>query len=301
QGVELMRLAGGGALLRGSSAHIDCDLVLMSGGWTPTVHLYSQARGKLAYDERLGTFLPADSAQPLRCAGACAGKLALLDVLADGFAAGAAAARAAGFDGGYEPVPFVAADAAAVPHPLWLVPPPPGRRVKRFVDFQNDVTADDVALAVREGYRSIEHVKRYTTLGMGTDQGKTSNLNGIMAAAAALGRAPEQVGTTTFRAPYTPVTIGALAGHHVGRALDPVRATPMDAWHAEAGAKFINVALWRRAQLYARRGESELDAVNREALAVRNAVGLVDVSTLGKIDVQGRDAAAFLDRVYVNG
>jgi sarcosine oxidase subunit alpha len=136
---------------------------------------------------------------------------------------------------------------------------------------------------------------------MGTDQGKTSNLNGMVAAAAALDSAPGAVGTTTFRAPYTPVTLGALAGHHVGRALDPLRTTPMDAWHAAAGAKFINVGLWRRAQLYARAGESELDAVNREAQAVRTTVGLVDVSTLGKIDIQGRDAATLLDRVYVNG
>jgi sarcosine oxidase subunit alpha len=302
QGVELMKLGDHGVRLRGASAHIDCDLVLMSGGWTPSVHLYSQARGKLAYDCRLGTFVPADRERPAHSAGACAGRLALADALADGGAAGAAAAHAAGFGDGAAPSPLpVDADAEAVPHPLFLMPAPPGRRAKRFVDFQNDVTADDVALAVREGYRSIEHVKRYTTLGMGTDQGKTSNLNGIAAAAAARHIAPDAVGTTSFRAPYTPVTLGAVAGHHVGSALDPLRVTPIDAWHAQAGAKFVNAALWRRAQLYKRAGETELDAVNREALAVRNAAGLVDVSTLGKIDIQGRDAAELLDRVYVNG
>ena len=302
-GVEVMRLEGAGALQRRSSAHIDCDLVLMSGGWVPSVHLLSQARGRLAYDERLAAFVPAiDGAQPARSAGACAGRLTLAEALADGLAAGAAAAQAAGFtDGRPLAVPTVEAEPAALPHPVFVLPSAPGRRAKRFVDFQNDVTADDVALAVREGYRSIEHVKRYTTLGMGTDQGKTSNLNGMVVAAAALATAPGAVGTTTFRAPFTPVTLGALAGHHVGAALDPLRVTPMDAWHKNAGARFVNVALWRRAQLYSRAGESDLEAVNREALAVRETAGVVDVSTLGKIDIQGRDAAEFLNRVYVNG
>jgi sarcosine oxidase subunit alpha len=301
-GVEVMRLADGGTLLRGSSAHIDCDLVLMSGGWAPTVHLFSQLRGRLAYDARLGAVVPADGLPAVRCAGAGAGRLALADALADGLAAGAAAAAAAGFgDGQAPPTPPIEAAGEAAPHPLWVMPVPRGRRAKRFVDFQNDVTAADVALAVREGYRSIEHVKRYTTLGMGTDQGKTGNLNGLVVAAAALGADPGTVGTTTFRPPYAPVTFGALAGHHVGGALDPLRVTPMDGWHADAGAKFINAGLWRRPQLYPRAGESELDTVNREALNVRRAVGVVDVSTLGKIDIQGRDAAEFLNRVYVNG
>ncbi|MBI3512544.1 MAG: sarcosine oxidase subunit alpha, partial [Proteobacteria bacterium] len=302
-GVEIMRLAaGGGAPMRGTSAHIDCDLVLMSGGWTPTVHLFSQARGRLVHDPELGAFVPAEPLPALRCAGAVAGRLALAEALADGASAGAAAAHAAGCGDGRAPsTPAVEAAGAAPPFPVWLLPLPQGRRAKRFVDFQNDVTVDDVALAVREGYRSIEHIKRYTTLGMGTDQGKTSNLNGMVAAALARGATPDAVGTTTFRPPYTPVAFGALAGHHVGQALDPLRVTPIDAWHAAAGAKFINAALWRRPQLYPRAGESDLAAVNREALNVRRAVGVVDVSTLGKIDVQGRDAAEFLNRVYVNG
>jgi len=301
-GIEVMAIDEAGQPTRGTSAHIDCDLVLMSGGWSPTVHLHSQMRGRLVEDPKLGAFVPAEPLPAVRSAGACAGRLALAEALADGAAAGARAAQQAGFGDGAAPaVPPVDAEGAASPHKLWIMPLPRGRRAKRFVDFQNDVTVNDVALAVREGYRSIEHVKRYTTLGMGTDQGKTSNLNGMVAAAAALGVASDAVGTTTFRAPYTPVTLGAIAGHHIGGALDPLRVTPMDAWHAQAGAKFINAGLWRRPQLYARAGESELDAVNREALNVRSAVGMVDVSTLGKIDVQGRDAAEFLDRVYVNG
>jgi sarcosine oxidase subunit alpha len=302
QGVEVMRLDPSGAPLRGTSAHIDCDLVLMSGGWAPTVHLFSQMRGRLDYAPPLGAFVPGDSLAALRCAGAAGGRLALAEALADGAAAGAAAAHAAGHGDGRAPAtPPVEADGTALPHPVWILPLPRGRHAKRFVDFQNDVTADDVALAVREGYRSIEHVKRYTTLGMGTDQGKTSNLNGMAAAALALGAAPDAVGTTTFRPPYTPVRFGALAGHHVGHALDPVRTTPIDAWHAGAGAKFINAALWRRPQLYARAGETDQSAVDREARNVRDNVGVVDVSTLGKIDIQGRDAAEFLNRVYVNG
>src|SRR5262249_9201358 len=140
-----------------------------------------------------------------------------------------------------------------------------------------------------------------TTLGMGTDQGKLGNLNGMVAAAMALGADAATVGTTTYRPPFAPVAFGALAGHHVGGALDPLRVTPMDQWHARAGAKFVNAGLWRRPQLYGRAGESEQETVNREAATVRAAAGVVDVSTLGKIDVQGRDAAQFLDRVYVNG
>ncbi|HKU93720.1 MAG TPA: glycine cleavage T C-terminal barrel domain-containing protein, partial [Vineibacter sp.] len=172
---------------------------------------------------------------------------------------------------------------------------------KSFVDFQNDVTAADVRLAAREGYHSVEHLKRYTTLGMGTDQGKLGGLNGLSLLAAELGRPPGDVGTTTFRPPYTPVPLGALIGRDHGEALQPSRYTALHDWHAAHGAVFGQSGSWVRPQFYRRDGESDLDAVNREVTAVRRNVGLVDVATLGKLDIQGPDAAELLDRLYTNG
>ena len=185
---------------------------------------------------------------------------------------------------------------------IWTVPPrhPDQRLNKHFVDFQNDVTAADVQLAAREGYRSVEHLKRYTTTGMGTDQGKTSNVNALAILARSLGNAISATGTTTFRPPFVPVAFGALAGRDVGALSDPVRTTTMHLWHVEKGAAFEDVGQWKRPWYYPRNGESMREAVNRECLAVRNAVGILDASTLGKIDVQGRDAAEFLDRIYTN-
>ena len=185
----------------------------------------------------------------------------------------------------------------------WVAPgrQPPGRSDKSFVDFQTDTTAADIFIAAREGYESIEHVKRYTTLGMGTDQGKTGAVNGVGVLAEALGARLEEVGTTTFRQPYTPVTYGAIAGRDVGALFDPVRETAIHEWHIEAGAEFENVGQWKRPWYYPRPGESMDDAVNRECVAVRTNVGVLDASTLGKIDIKGPDAARFLDRVYVNG
>ena len=282
---------------------VECDLLCVSGGYSPAVHLFSQSQGQIAYDERLAAFVPGESRQAERSAGAARGVYPLSECLADGTRAGTEAAAAAGV-GPAAPLPPPA------PSPgewregetmaLWTVPLPEGRRAKRFVDFQNDVTVDDVALASREGYNSVEHLKRYTTLGMGTDQGRTSNVNGLAILAARLGEAIPEVGTTTFRPPYAPVTLGALAGREVGVEFSPVRRTPMHDWHAQAGAPFITAGQWMRPQYYPRRGESLMDSINREALAVRRSVGLVDVSTLGKIAVQGRDAGEFLERVYIN-
>ena len=163
-------------------------------------------------------------------------------------------------------------------------------RDKCFVDLQNDVTVADVALAAREGYRSVEHLKRYTTLGMGTDQGKLANVVGIALLAAEVGQPIPQVGTTTFRAPYSPVTLGTIPGHAVGTDIEPTRYSAMHDWHAEHGARFVNAGLWKRPHSYPRPGESEFDAANREARNVRTHVGIVDVSTLGKIELQLGDA-----------
>ncbi len=288
----------------GTATTIACDLVCVSGGWNPAVHLFSQARGKLRYDDALAAFVPDTSPLPIVPAGAVNGCFDAAGALVEGHAAGAAAAQHAGISASSAGAPSPRAPQAA-PQPraalqaLWAVSAPaPG--AKRFVDLQNDVTADDVALAAREGYQSVEHLKRYTTLGMGTDQGKTSNIVGLALMAEQLGVALPRVGTTTFRPPYTPITLGAVPGAESGVHVEPTRTSAMHAWHAEHGARFVNAGLWKRPHSYPRAGESEDDAANREALNVRANVGVVDVSTLGKIELQGRDVAEFLNRVYIN-
>ena len=301
-GVEVRSLSPDGASVGDESRRMPCDLVCVSGGWNPTVHLFSQSQGRLRFDAERAAFVPGESVQRERSAGAARGLLRLSECLADGVTAGADAVRAAGLEAGPEPsCPAVQEWSDEVPvWPLWAVPLPSWRHGKRFVDFQNDVTVADIELAVREGYSSVEHLKRYTTLGMGTDQGRTSNVNGLAVLAATLGNEIPAVGTTTFRPPYSPVALGAIAGREVGADQTPVRRTPMHDWHAEHGATFVTVGPWMRAQYYLRRGESMMDAINREALHVRQAVGMVDVSTLGKIEVRGRDAGEFLHRVYIN-
>ncbi len=299
--VEVMALADGGSRVTGRSRVIDCDLLCVSGGWNPTVHLFSQSQGKLRYDEGLTSFVPDASSQAESSAGAARGELGLDACLRGGIEAGAEAARLAGF------TPTEDVEAARCDHvdeapveALWAVPLPARRHGKRFVDLQNDVTAEDVALADREGYQSVEHLKRYTTLGMGTDQGRTSNVNGLAILAGLRDSDIPSVGTTTFRPPFNPVTLGTITAREVGADLAPLRLSPMHDWHAGVGANFVTVGLWLRTQFYARPGEAMMEAINREVLAVRNAVGMVDVSTLGKIEIQGRDAAEFLERVYIN-
>jgi sarcosine oxidase subunit alpha len=287
-----------------------CDLVLMSGGFTPSVHLFSQSRGKLKWDEGLQAFLPDAPAERVRCAGACRGVLSLTAAVADGAAAGGAAAREAIDPArtGVRPSDVIARAASltavlttvAAPSPAGALPRPPGARGRAFVDWQNDVTTKDLALATREGFRSIEHVKRYTTTGMATDQGKTSNLNALGIVSCTLGKPIPAVGLTTFRMPYTPVTFGSFAGLARGDLLDPVRTTPMHGWASSHGAVFENVGLWKRARYFPRGTEGLHAAVARECLAVRNACGIFDASTLGKIEVVGRDAVTFMNRLYVN-
>ena len=278
-----------------------CDHLLMSGGWNPTVHLFSQARGRLRFDEAIAAFVPAMAAQGARSAGACNGTMTLRAALLEGAHAGVAAAADAGFETTDPALPEVQERHEAPLLPVWALPH--GRReakVRAFVDFQNDVTAKDLGLAVQEGFRSIEHVKRYTTTGMGTDQGKTSNVNALAIVAAKLGTSIEAVGTTTFRPPYTPVTFGAIAGAGFEDLFDPIRLTPLHDWHVHQGAVFEDVGQWKRARYYPRGAESMHGSVHRECKAVREAVGMVDASTLGKIDIQGPDAAEFLNRVYTN-
>jgi heterotetrameric sarcosine oxidase alpha subunit len=287
------------ALGGGATRRVDCDLVAVSGGWSPTVHLFSQARGKLRYEEAIASFVPDTSPLPITAAGAANGRFDLAAALYDGHAAGAASAQRLGFATSSSKPPRAATVGAGPLEPLWSVPAR-RRSAKCFVDLQNDVTVNDVALAAREGYRSVEHLKRYTTLGMGTDQGKTSNLIGLALMAQQLGVSIPQVGTTTFRPPYTPTTLGAIPGHASGPHIEPTRYSAMHEWHAQRGARFVNAGLWKRPHSYPRPGETEDAAVNREALNVRRNVGLVDVSTLGKIELQGRDVVELLNRVYCN-
>ncbi|MEY4267378.1 MAG: hypothetical protein RIS90_1913 [Pseudomonadota bacterium] len=296
QAVDIAPLQGAS----GASRRVACDLIAISGGWNPAVHLFSQARGKLRFDPRLASFVPDSTSAPVFVAGAAKGVFSLNAALTDGHAQGLAASHRAGIET-TTVISAPVADPILIGSivPLWDVPSP-NPRAKRFVDFQNDVTANDVALAAREGYHSVEHTKRYTTLGMGTDQGKTSNVVGLALLARQLERSIPEVGTTTFRAPYTPVTLGVFPGHAVGLNIEPVRRTAMHDWHVQNGARMVNGGLWRRPHSYPRPGESEFDAANREALNVRTHVGVVDVSTLGKIELQGRDVPEFLNRIYCN-
>ena len=237
-----------------------CDLVLMSGGWSPVVHLFSQSGGSLRYDDVLTAFVPDRAALQAECVGAAAGDLGDLEL-----------------------------------EPLWEVP----GAGKKFVDFANDVTARDVAIAASENYISVEHLKRYTTLGMGPDQGKTSNVNGLAIMGALTGRAPGAVGTTKFRPPYTPVTFGTLAGPLVGQLQRPLRYLPAHGWHHAQGAVFEEHGPWLRPTAYPQETEIWEAAALREAAVARSGVALFDGSPLGKIEVCGPDAAAFLDRIYV--
>ncbi len=277
--------------LSGHAAALPCDTLLMCGGWTPSVHLFSQSRGKLRFDDAIGAFVPAEIAANVQCAGACAGTFDLSACLEAGYAAGEASAR-----GHAAPRRFmVSGTMQRGTSTLQQDTAPHG---KAFVDLQNDVTTKDLQTATREGFRSIEHVKRYTTAGMATDQGKTSNLNALAAVAGMLRQPVPAIGHTTFRMPYTPVTFGTLAGAARGTMLEPVRQTPLHAWSTSHGAIFEDVGAWKRARCFPRAGENERTAVARECLAVRNAVGLLDASTLGKIEVVGPDAAEFLDLIY---
>ncbi|HET8728029.1 MAG TPA: sarcosine oxidase subunit alpha family protein [Alphaproteobacteria bacterium] len=283
------------------TAAIDCDLVCASGGWSPVVHLHSQSGGKVVWDETLAAFVPDPAKQAMQTVGSARGASDTAVVLKQGMEAGAAAAEALGRAASPIDLPALSGAGEIAPvMPLWRVPTGARRHGKAFVDIQDDVTVEDVELAHREGFVSVEHLKRYTTLGMGTDQGKTSNLNGH-ALMAELRREPiPKVGTTTFRPPYTPVALGALAGRTGGALLKPLRKSAIDDWHERNGAVFVDAGLWRRPRYYPRPGETMSEAIAREATAVRHAVGIVDVSTLGKIEIAGPDAAELLNRLYVN-
>jgi sarcosine oxidase subunit alpha len=269
----------------GATERVACDLLLMSGGYTPSVHLFSQARGTLRFDAATGAFVPDDGDGTILAAGACRGIFGTNAAVADGAAAGRNERSS------QTPV-LEQARTQAVPSAV---------KGRAFIDFQNDVTAKDIKLALREGFTSVEHIKRYTTVGMATDQGKTSNINALGLIANTRNTDIPHVGLTTFRMPYTPVTFGTLAGASRGSLFDPVRKTPLHDWAERQGAVFEDVSLWKRARYFPQPGENMDAAVARECQTVRTKAGIFDASTLGKIEVVGPDAALFLERMYVNG
>jgi sarcosine oxidase subunit alpha len=270
-----------------SGPRLDCDHVLMSGGMAPVVHLYSQSPGTLRYDDGLTCFLPGRSPQAVETAGAMNACFSLDRALADGAAAAARTLAALGRPA--DPAPVQAHDDLRL-QPLWSVQTTLGVELpgKHFVDFQNDVTERDIRLAAREGFRSVEHTKRYTTNGMATDQGKTSNVVGLALLADALGKPIPEVGTTTFRPPFTPVTFGALAGRDRGDLSDPVRTTPIHPWHVERGAVFEDVGQWKRPWYFPLPGEDMHAAVQRETKALRTSAGIMDATTLARSTSRGR-------------
>jgi sarcosine oxidase, subunit alpha len=282
----------------GAGEAVSCDTLLVSGGWNPAVHLFSQARGSLRYDSALGGFVPGEHLAGVSVAGAANGVMDLAGCLREGLDVGGATLAELGLPpSDSAPLPEVAVAETSPGLVLWRVP---GREQDQFVDVQRDATVADVARAVGAGMRSVEHIKRYTTIGTAHDQGKTSGVIASGITAELLGVPVEKLGTTTFRPPYTPVAFAALAGRDRGALFDPERTTALHDWHVAQGAVFEDVGQWKRPRYYPRPGEDMDDAVLRECAAARTSVGILDGSTLGKIDVSGRDAAELLDRIYTN-
>lgn len=302
-GVSICMQAGEGAVIE----EISCDAVAMSGGWSPVVHLWSHCGGKLTWDTTHAHFRPdaarpptgADGAAMVVAVGNANGAMSAADALADAARGAKAALAALGMPSDATAVSAMTLSEAAM-EPVWIMPQGanPSAKAKMWLDYQNDVKVSDVQLAAREGYESVEHTKRYTTLGMATDQGKLSNINGLAILADALHEEIPQVGTTTFRPPYTPVTLGALAGESRGEIFQPLRKTPMHAWHEANHAYMEPVGLWRRPYTFPRAGENHEQSVHREVINTRTNLGLLDASTLGKIIVKGPDAGRFLDMLY---
>ena len=291
----------------GTPEVLPVDAIIMSSGWTPSVHLFSQSRGKLRFDDQKQVFVPNQYVQDCICVGACNGADTLAETVEQGLTAGSQAAELTVKKTKRGKAKSAAVSLETGDAGSWSgtylgagIGAQNGRVVKAFVDYQNDVTAKDIRLAVQEGMHSIEHVKRFTTNGMATDQGKLSNMHGLAIAAETLGKDIPEVGLTTFRSPYTPVTFGALVGHARGPLFDPTRRTPIHESHVNAGAVFEDVGQWKRAWYYPRAGEDMHAAVNRECKTMRAHVGIFDASTLGKIEVVGPDAAEFLNLMYTN-
>ncbi len=284
----------------GKIENISCDCICVSGFWTPTIHLASQSGNKTKFDENIDAFVPDKPKQKETTLGSAKGVFTLEETLKTSFEAGYELSKKITNNDNKIVVPQVSEKKHSNHDKFWCVPLPDGKTYKRFLDFQNDVTVSDVELALREGYRSIEHVKRYTTLGMATDQGKTSNLNGLQLVSSIENKIVPSVGHTTFRPPYTSITIGAIVGREIGKHSKPTRKSPMHSWHEKNNAVFVDAGIWLRPRYYKKGSEGLFEASKREAENVRKNVGVCDVTTLGKIDIKGPDSAEFLNRVYTN-
>ncbi|KJZ09533.1 sarcosine oxidase subunit alpha [Marinomonas sp. S3726] len=293
-----------GTQVTGTSQNYDCDIIATSGGWSPVVHLSCHTGARPVWNDDIIGFLPGKTVQKQHCVGSLMGQHQLHDTFEQGLATGAQAACEAGFGDGSNSIKVPSVDLVKTgqAQALFLVPHSKSvsRAPKQFVDMQNDVTAAGIELATREGFESIEHVKRYTALGFGTDQGKLGNINGMAVAAQSLNKTIAETGTTIFRPSYTPTTFGAIAGRDTDSLFDPIRYTAMQSWHEANGALFEDVGQWKRPWYFPKPGETMQQTLDRECLATRNSVGILDASTLGKIDIQGKDAREFLNRVYTN-
>lgn len=308
-GVTVRSINDDGELTSGVE-ELAADLLAVSGGWSPVVHLHSQRQGKLRWDDELAAFIPTAPVRDQQVVGAGRGSYELQDCLAEGISAGAAASIAAGFESATTPMELQAPVASAPSRQLWLVPGQtgePGEWHHHFVDFQRDQSVADVLRSTGAGMRSVEHVKRYTSISTANDQGKTSGVNaiGVIAAALKFGGAESipgvgEIGTTAYRAPFTPVAFAALAGRQRGELFDPARVTSIHPWHVAQGALFEDVGQWKRPWYYPQGSEDMDTAVLRECAAVRDSVGFMDATTLGKIEIRGKDAGEFLNRVYTN-
>ncbi len=300
--VVISELDESGELI-GDTERLETDLLAVSGGWNPTIHLHNQRRGPMRWNETLCAFVPRQAVADQHHAGAIAGTFDLAGCLVEGAQAGANAAQGAGFNTVAEPVTAPAESFGSV-RPLWLVSGAegdPDSWTEHFVDLQRDQSVRDVMRSLGAGMRSVEHVKRYTSISTANDQGKTSSVNTMGVIAQALGgESPDDIGVTAFRAPYTPVSFAALAGRQRGELSDPARLTAVHSWHLAHGAEFEDVGQWKRPWFYPQEGEDMDAAVFRECAAVRESVGFMDATTLGKIEIRGKDAGEFLNRVYTN-
>ena len=297
--INIMELSKDGqAFTNSKKITLNCDCLAIAGGWTPTVHLFTQSGGKLKFRDVDQVFIPNKYPSDQISIGSCNGDFELDDIFKN------TSKNLKDFlsinETEYDDLNIQCPKDKEIRN-IWLLPSNKTLgKTKSFVDYQNDATAKDIKLALREGFRSIEHVKRYTTTGMGTDQGKLGNMHALGIIADTVGVKLGELGTTTFRPPYTPLTFGAIVGRNVGKYFDTFRRTPMNDWHIEQKAEFENVGQWKRAWYYPKNNETIHQAVERESLATRESAGILDASTLGKIDIQGSDSSEFLNRVYTN-
>jgi len=297
---DVKKLSKDGCSVIGNKIKYKCDCLAVSGGWTPMVHLFTQSGGKLKFRNDDNIFIPDENKIPSEqiSVGSSNGDFELDDVIINTIKS---IKIFLGLDKTNYDKLNIECSKEKQKRNIWLLPSDkPMSKTKPFLDFQNDSTAKDVKLALREGFKSIEHVKRYTTTGMGTDQGKLSNMHALGIVADITDTNMGELGTTTFRPPYTPLTFGAIVGRNVGAFFDHTRRTAIHDWHLKNKAKFENVGQWKRPWYFPKNEETMHQAIQRESKAARESAGILDASTLGKIDIQGTDSSEFLNRVYTN-